>query len=75
MPDAWLIPGIVLASIQFVAYLVTRNLRKRSEQTPVKKNIPLEVIEQNTKCENCNEKNASENQGSELPNTKLLSPE
>ncbi|XP_053605776.1 probable peptidoglycan muropeptide transporter SLC46 [Plodia interpunctella] len=40
MPDAWLLPGIVLAIIQLLAYLVSRRLNTLSSTT-VKKNIPL----------------------------------
>ncbi|CAG9579704.1 unnamed protein product [Danaus chrysippus] len=46
IPDAWLIPGIILAIIQLLSYLYTRRLQ---QLIPNEKNIPLPVIKTNEK--------------------------
>ncbi|KAL4711406.1 hypothetical protein ACJJTC_016160 [Scirpophaga incertulas] len=46
-PDAWLYPGILLALLQMMGYLVTRNLSSKSTppiDIPVKRNIQMEPL-------------------------------
>ncbi|XP_045449487.1 proton-coupled folate transporter-like [Melitaea cinxia] len=50
LPDAWLIPGIALALLQLLSYLITKRLRNIQPDSTIQqeKNIPLPVIEKGT---------------------------
>lgn len=50
LPDAWLIPGIVLALLQLLSYLITKRLRNVQPDSTIQqeKNIPLPIIEKGT---------------------------
>ncbi|XP_045767417.1 proton-coupled folate transporter-like isoform X1 [Maniola jurtina] len=55
VPDAWLIPGIILAVIQLLSYLLTRRLQRITPSADIpEKNVPLHKFE--ASCDNTKEK-------------------
>ncbi|XP_049871293.1 proton-coupled folate transporter-like isoform X2 [Pectinophora gossypiella] len=78
-PDAWLIPGIILAVLQALSYFTTKRLNSNKNPPPVeslaKKNIPLEPIK-TSKAEKVEDKSeSSEKPTKEQSASQISSPD